>query len=63
MEKFSDRLDRLFTNLDESKQAISKVEKLFEESRDRAAEETRATGEYGCIYAVAYLKFITSSCR
>ena len=45
MEKFSERLDKLFTGIEHSKESINRVEQLFEESRERAAGETRATGE------------------
>ena len=52
MEKFSQRLDNLFGSLETTRQGIDNVQSLFEESRERTAEETRATGEFfNSIYA------------
>jgi hypothetical protein len=53
-EKFSERLDKLFSHLDQSKQDIHRVGQLFEESRERAAEETRATGQLMDAYMLPF---------
>ena len=44
LEKFSGRLDTLFSGLDSSQQSISLVGKLFEETRVTTTEETRSIG-------------------